>query len=153
MRRAPPKLPTDYLDAMKRHWEDAELFWNQEPKRLANADQLYVLVAECGLKALMTRLVDGYFDHNYGRPSNRTDRVHADEIWDCYINYLQGGAAARYALPTDLPTDTNPFEQWEIDDRYANRMHFGQARVNGHRGAALIVKQLVDRAVSQTDLP
>jgi hypothetical protein len=150
MRRPPPKLPTDYLDAMKRHWEDAELFWNQEPKRLANADQLYGLVAECGLKALMTKLVHGYFDHNRGRPSNRDDLVHADGIWERYINYSQGGAAALYALPTD---DINPFEQWEIDDRYANRMHFDHTRVKGHRDAAITVKELVDKAVRQTDLP
>jgi len=150
MRRPPPKLPTDYLDAMKRHWEDAELFWNQEPKRLANADQLYGLVAECGLKALMTKLVHGYFDHNRGRPSNRDDVVHADGIWERYMNYSQGGAAALYALPTD---DINPFEQWEIDDRYANRMHFDHTRVKGHRDAAITVKELVDKAVRQTDLP
>ena len=135
---------------MKRHWEDAELFWNQEPKRLANADQLYGLVAECGLKALMTKLVHGYFDHNRGRPSNRDDLVHADGIWERYMNYSQGGAAALYALPTD---DINPFEQWEIDDRYANRMHFDHTRVNGHRDAAITVKELVDKAVRQTDLP
>jgi hypothetical protein len=150
MRRPPPKLPTDYLDAMKRHWEDAELFWNQEPIRLANADQLYGLVAECGLKALMTKLVHGYFDHNRGRPSNRDDLVHADGIWERYINYSQGGAAALYALPTDA---INPFEQWEIDDRYANRMHFDHTRVKGHRDAAITVKELVDKAVRQTDLP
>jgi len=143
-------LPTDYLDAMKRHWEDAELFWNQEPKRLANADQLYGLVAECGLKALMTKLVHGYFDHNRGRPSYRDDLVHADGIWERYMNYSQGGAAALYALPTD---DINPFEQWEIDDRYANRMHFDHTRVKGHRDAAITVKELVDKAVRQTDLP
>ena len=151
MRRPPPKLPTDYLDAMERHWEDAELFWNQEPKRLANADQLYGLVAECGLKALMTKLVRGYFDHNLGRPSNRADLVHADGIWSCYMNYSQGGAAARYALPTN--TNINPFGQWEIDDRYANRTHFFQARVNGHRNAAITVKNLVDKAVSQREIP
>jgi hypothetical protein len=151
MRRPPPKLPTDYLDAMERHWEDAELFWNQEPKRLANADQLYGLVAECGLKALMTKLVRGYFDHNLGRPSNRADLVHADGIWSCYMNYSQGVAAARYALPAN--TNINPFGQWEIDDRYANRMHFVHARVNGHRNAAITVKNLVDKAVSQRELP
>jgi hypothetical protein len=144
-----PNLPTDYLDAMRRHWDDAELLWNQAPKRFANADHLYGLVAECGLKALLLKLVNGYFDHNRGRPSNRADLVHADGIWSRYINYSQGGAAARYALPTN----NNPFGQWKIDDRYANRIHFVHARVDGHRNAALIVKQLVDKAVKKKDLP
>jgi hypothetical protein len=147
--RRPPNLPTDYFDAMKRHWEDAELLWNQVPQRFANADQLYGLVAECGLKALMAKLVTGYFDHNLGRPSKQADLVHADGIWICYMNYSQGGAAARYALPTN----NNPFGQWEIGDRYANRIHFVRARVDGHRNAALIVKKLVDQAEKQRDLP
>lgn len=144
-----PNLPTDYLDAMERHWEDAELFWNQRPKRFANADQLYGLAAECGLKALMTRLVNNFFDQIRGRPTNQADAVHADGIWARYQHYSQGGAAARYALPPN----TNPFSQWEIADRYANRAHFRYTRANGHRRAALIVKNLVDRAKSQRELP
>ena len=134
---------------MKRHWDDAELLWSQMPKRFANADQLYGLVAECGLKALMTKLVKGYFDHNRGRPNKGVDLVHADGIWSRYMNYSQGGAAARYALPTN----TNPFGQWEIADRYANRMHFVYARVDGPRNAALMVKNLVDQAEHQQVLP
>jgi hypothetical protein len=149
--RGAPKLPTDYLDAMERHWEDAELLWNQVPQRFANADQLYGLVAECGLKALMTKLVPGFFDTHRGRPSNRADLVHADGIWSCYRNYSQGGAAARYALPAN--TNPDPFNQWEIDDRYANRMHFTRTRVHEHREAALTVKQLVDKAKRQRELP
>jgi len=134
---------------MDRHWDDAELLWSQMPKRFANADQLYGLVAECGLKALMTKLVKGYFNHSLGRPNDRADLVHADGIWYRYVNYSQGVAAARYALPTN----TNPFGQWEINDRYANRIHFVHARVDGHRNAALIVKKLVEQAVSRRDLP
>ena len=38
---------------MERHWLDAEQLFHLTPPRLANADQLYGLSAECGLKALM----------------------------------------------------------------------------------------------------
>ena len=44
-------LTEDFLDAMDRHWRDAELLRSSE--RLANADHLYGLSAECGLKALL----------------------------------------------------------------------------------------------------
>lgn len=44
-------LGTDFVDAHERHWRDAELLWQHQ--RWANADQLYGLSAECGLKALM----------------------------------------------------------------------------------------------------
>jgi len=144
----PPNLPTDYLDAMKRHWEDAELLWIQNPKRFANADQLYGLVAECGLKALMAKLVPNFFDNIRQRPSDLLDRKHANLIWGRYLHHSQGSAASRYALPPI----SNPFGQWEIDDRYANRIHFVHARVKGHRDAALIVKQLVDQAEEKGDL-
>jgi len=42
--------PEDFLDAHERHWEDAELLFGN--RRWANADHLYGLAAECGLKAL-----------------------------------------------------------------------------------------------------
>ena len=43
--------PADFVDAHRRHWEDAELLFDHQ--RWANADQLYGLSAECGLKAVM----------------------------------------------------------------------------------------------------
>jgi hypothetical protein len=48
-------FPRDVYAAMKRHWRDAELLSSQDPKRLANADHLYGLAAECGLKALIEK--------------------------------------------------------------------------------------------------
>ncbi|MGI6300526.1 MAG: hypothetical protein ACOX52_05630 [Verrucomicrobiota bacterium] len=44
-------MKTDFLDAHHRHWEDAELL--KKRGRWANADHLYGLSAECGLKRLM----------------------------------------------------------------------------------------------------
>ena len=46
---------TDFADAHRRHWEDAELL--HDHGRWANADQLYGFSAECGLKAVM-RILD-----------------------------------------------------------------------------------------------
>lgn len=45
------RLTEHFRDAMDRHWQDAELLHRKE--RLANADHLYGLSAECGLKALL----------------------------------------------------------------------------------------------------
>ena len=145
----PPTLPTDYLDAMYRHWDDAELLWGQVPRRFANADQLYGLAAECGLKAIMTKFVNNFFDHSLGMPSNRDDRVHIDGTWNRYRIYSQGGVAPRYALP---PIN-NPFVQWEIADRYANQGNFRYARVREHRSGCLAIKKLVDQAKAQRHLP
>jgi len=47
-------MPVDFYDACKRHWNDAEHLFDQ--KRLANADHLFGLAAECALKAVMVAL-------------------------------------------------------------------------------------------------
>lgn len=46
-------MNTDYLDAHERHWDDAELL--KATARHANADHLYGMSAECGLKCLMIK--------------------------------------------------------------------------------------------------
>jgi len=47
-------LKTDYLDAFSRHREDGDLLYDHA--RWPNADQLYGLSAECGLKAVMVAI-------------------------------------------------------------------------------------------------
>ncbi len=47
-------MQADFLDAHERHWQDAELLLTNQ--RLANADHLYGMSAECGLKRLCSRL-------------------------------------------------------------------------------------------------
>lgn len=44
-------MKTDFHDAHERHWDDAERLF--EAQRWANADHLYGVAAECGLKWLM----------------------------------------------------------------------------------------------------
>jgi len=95
-------LPPDYLDAMERHWLDAEDLFQRTDPRLANADQLYGLSAECGLKALMRKW--GMDLNSNNAPTDARDRKHADLIWDRYGTYRQGRFTT-LALPP-----TNPFD-------------------------------------------
>ncbi len=69
-------MQTDFLDAHERHWEDAELLFAQS--RWANADHLYGLAAECGLKRLM--IVFRMPVAADGGPQLPHDRVHADRV-------------------------------------------------------------------------
>jgi len=131
-------LPPDYLDAMERHWLDAELLFHPPLSRLANADQLYGLSAECGLKALMMKW--GMTLNSNNAPADGSDRKHADEIWDRYETYRKGRFTT-LALPT-----TNPFDDWSIHHRYAHRSCFQQAVVNGHKQGAAVVQQIVKEA-------
>jgi hypothetical protein len=137
-----PSFQTDFLDAMDRHWLDAELLNAQA--RVANADQLYGLVAECGLKALMLKWGMPFLND---KPDNAADRKHANGIWDRYETYRQGHPAT-FALP-----GTNPFQHWRIEHRYANRADFSAARLQQHQAGAAHVKGLVNQAVISGVLP
>nr|VFJ70760.1 MAG: hypothetical protein BECKFW1821B_GA0114236_11973 [Candidatus Kentron sp. FW] len=91
-------MNTDFFDAHHRHWRDAE--WLFESGWLANADHLYGIAAECGLKCLM--VVFGMPQKN-GDPSDRCDRKHANEIWERYeayrSSYSQGAAFNLFIFP------------------------------------------------------
>jgi len=109
--------PEDYLDAHDRHWEDAELLFQEG--RLANADHLYGLSAECGLKAIW--------------PGREVERVHLDRgLWERFVEEYNAG---NRPIPLTLPVE-NPFREWRISHRYAARRCFTQEYVEEHRRAA-----------------
>jgi len=132
-------MQSDFLDAHERHWQDAEQLFKAE--RWANADQLFGLSAECGLKKLM--LAFGMpFDTNKDMPQERQDRQHADGIWVRYETYLSGHhQGTSYGLAAN-----NPFQDWHISQRYANQANFTKSRVEPHRTSANEVKKLIRKA-------
>jgi hypothetical protein len=128
----------DFYNAFNRHWHDAEFLF--AGSRMGNAGQLYAYSAECGLKCLM--LVFGMRpDPQTGIPTGQ-DKVHANKIWDRYEVYRAGIGAANYSLP-----QANPFDSWDISDRYANDVNFIRADIGRYRGGAKAVKKLVVQAV------
>ncbi|MDR3343642.1 MAG: hypothetical protein LBT14_12850 [Treponema sp.] len=131
-------METDFYDAYKRHLEDAEYLY--QDSRWANADQLYGYSAECGLKCLMQRF-GMQLDARTGMPPNE-GRGHIDEIWIKYETYRAGIGATGYTLPGE-----NPFDNWNISQRYANKSNFSQAIVDLHRLGVETVKQLVNKAI------
>jgi hypothetical protein len=132
-------METDYADAHARHWEDAELLLKE--KRWANADHLYGLSAECGLKQLMLQF-GMRFDSDKNRPLEAKDRVHVNGIWVRYEGYRQGKEVATgYELGKE-----NPFEDWDIADRYANQTNFNERRAVIHKTGAAYIRQLIAKA-------
>jgi hypothetical protein len=127
----------NFLDAMERHWQDAELLYNQVPQRLANADQLYGLTAECGLKALMEK---GGMDIVNNQAHKSKYKKHINATWSHFSDFRQGRLAL-YALP-----NTNPFNHWLIDHRYASCSDFDAVRVQQHQAGAQQVINLARRA-------
>ncbi|OOV34002.1 hypothetical protein BO91_02155 [Candidatus Synechococcus spongiarum LMB bulk10E] len=136
----------DFRDAMDRHWQDAELLYKKD--RLANAEHLYGLSAECGLKAVMQCCLDMEMENNM---PPKDDRKHInDGLWDRYESYREG-RGARFSLPWQ--DDSFPFEDWNISHRYANRAHFGEDRLKKHRSGAEDVRKLVANLEKEGLLP
>lgn len=130
-------MNTDFLDAHERHHDDADHL--HASARYANADHLYGVAAECGLKRLMEAF--GMQTGPRG-PRKKADRKHADQIWVRFGAYQSGHASgARYALPR-----SNPFSDWHIDQRYAHHSQFTAALVHPHAAAARQVEGLIHQA-------
>lgn len=132
-------METDFLDAHERHWIDAEqLFATQ---RWANADHLYGIATECGLKQLMIAFGMPY-DAARDQPAQHQDRAHADSIWARFESYRHGHLhGAAYLLPAN-----NPFHNWKVSDRYAHQSNFDQARANAHQAGTRAVCELIRKA-------
>lgn len=132
-------MQADFHDAHERHWDDAQLLF--QGQRWANADHLYGVATECGLKRLMVSFgmkVDSVRD----RPVDNQDRKHADEIWLRYETYRSGHAqGAAYPLSSQ-----NPFRDWNVGQRYANQSNFDQKRAQAHQGGASDVRKLLKQA-------
>lgn len=128
--------PADFVDAHRRCLEDAELLF--ENSRWATADHLYGLSAECGLKAVMKGL--GMRVDARGAPVDAQFRKHVRELWSEFGHFVMGRDKPDYVLAGD------PFANWSIHDRYANRRRFANEDVAPHRQATFRVRRLIQRA-------
>jgi len=131
-------VQADFLDSHERHWDDAERLL--QAQRWANADHLYGIAAECGLKRLMMKF--GMAVNSTGRPTENKDWKHANNIWTRFESYRSGKVeGVGYALPA-----RNPFNDWDVSDRYAHQSNFNQARAQAHRAGANAVGALIAKA-------
>ena len=132
-------MQANFLDAHERHWDDAERLFSAG--RYANADHLYGMVAECGLKRLMMRFGMA-FNPATGSPTDSKDWKHADNIWARFESYRSGKMeGVDYGLPTP-----NPFDNWDASDRYAHQSNFNQVDVQVHQAGAAAICQLIKKA-------
>jgi hypothetical protein len=128
----------DFYNAFQRHFNDAKYLYDDS--RLPNADQLYAYSAECGLKCIMQQF--GMFvDPSSGAPDKK-DRKHIDKIWIRYESYRMGIGASGYELPQN-----NPFDNWDINQRYVHSSIINRTIVDVHKTGAEIVKKLVHKAI------
>ncbi len=132
-------MQADFLDAHERHWNDAEKLFSEG--RYANAGHLYGIAAECGLKRLMMRFGMAV-NPATGSPAAYDDRTHAKGIWTRFEGYRSGRVeGADYGLPTP-----NPFDNWDVSDRYAHQSNFNKGDVQVHQAGAAAICNLIKKA-------
>ncbi len=140
-------MPLDFRDAAQRHWEDAGCLLTDD--RWANADHLFGLSAECALKAIMLAL--GMTLHPDGKPADRQHRVHINRLWNEFVSFANTRDGAHYASP--LSAVPNPFMNWDVNQRYHHRTDVSPGIAEEHYQAARMVKQILDQAVLNGDVP
>lgn len=132
-------MPADFLDAHQRHWHDAELLF--QDSRWANADHLYGMAAECGLKRLMIAFGMAV-NPSTGSPVDDNDRKHANTIWARFESYRSGHRqGAGYILSA-----ANPFHNWDVSQRYDKQSNFNRALAQSRQSGAQVVREMVRKA-------
>lgn len=134
-------MKTDFHNAFHRHADDADLLL--ERKRRANADHHYGLAAECALKALLRQ--QGITSKD-GDLDDRNYRHHINKLWDKYQNFMQTRHA--YAIPPD-----NPFQDWDIAQRYAPERDIAEQAVRNHGAAVASLRKIIEKAEYEGVLP
>lgn len=127
----------DFLDAHERHLDDADFLF--DARRWANADHLYGLSAECGLKRLMEAF--GMPLDTTGSPQKK-DREHIDALEPRYRSYQAAAQhGAKYVYGGGAA-----FSGWSISQRYAPQSGFNQATVAPRAKAARDIGSMLKQA-------
>ena len=135
-------MPVDFREAAERHWTDGDSLFRSS--RLANADHLLGLAAECALKAVMQAL--GMPLHPDGRPVDKQHhQVHINKLWDEFVTFAHARGGARYALT--LGAVPNPFADWDVAQRYDHSSSIGAGQAARHQSAAQTARQVLEQAI------
>jgi len=134
-------METDFRDAAERHWEDARYL--VADARLANADQLFGLTAECALKSIMLGLGMKMHPKNPNRPEDPY-AVHINKLWDQFVTFAHNRDGMHYSR--SMVVD-NPFVDWDVNQRYSNRGKISKETVDKHRDGAELVRGVLEGAI------
>jgi len=135
LQRGIPIMGGDFVAAASRHFEDGSLLHRHG--RLDNADQLYGLAAECGIKLALAQLPNLSRNGSLGKGL----RVHVNDLWErAKLSSLQRRYRALLQVLTGL---RNPFADWSIDQRYGPDNIVSRAALEKHREAAVRVLRSV----------
>jgi len=120
-----------YSDAYERHFEDANLLFHNA--RWANAEYLYGLSVECGIKALQRAV------------GQTVRRQHLPNLMQ-NINHFEfrksGRTSSRYLLPREV---RDAFNDWDVSQRYQHRRQFTMTIAQRRKYGAEAMHKLVEQ--------
>jgi len=112
-------LDENFTQAALRHVRDARLL--EQEKRIENADQLYGLAAECAIKSTL--------------PPNSSD-THIKDLWGKSRNHPTTDPKLAAVLKGDGTVKKyNPFNDWEISQRYCCNGYLSFDSMDKHKKA------------------
>jgi hypothetical protein len=131
-------MSIDFADAARRHYADGNYLF--QINRWANADQLFGLASECGLKAIMVGLDPTI---NLEGDLTRQYRKHINLIWNQVSSFAAGRSGARYSA---ILAAGDPFSDWHVIQRYYHSHHVTSGVVQPHMNAANSVLKALQQA-------
>ncbi|GAA3362790.1 hypothetical protein [Saccharopolyspora gregorii] len=147
-----PQVPdtTRFAEAAVRHYQDALLL--RERQRLANADHLAGISAECALKAIFIGHLGGVIQDDLPKNPAKPKRTygHLPGLWHELSLVVAGrtGGAFHQAISA-----ANPFEHWKVFERYSDGAHTDAARADAHLAEAQKILFLHEQAQINGVLP
>ncbi|MBB5155019.1 hypothetical protein [Saccharopolyspora phatthalungensis] len=138
-----PATAESFAEAARRHFHDAQVLRDRD--RLANADHLAGFAAEGGLKAILENYLGV-------RIEGSSFRKHLPRRWEemamAPVFRSLTGSTFHHFL-----TGTNPFQRWEVGERYSDGCHIDAERTDAHLAAAQRILSLHEDAQITGALP
>lgn len=148
----PPSQRSHFAAAGRRHLVDGQHLHSRG--RLATADHLAGLAAECVLKAILLQFLGATMGPI--RPKTRdpsgtsVDYGHLPKIWDEVALHANGRAGAQFVALLAVP---NPYSDWDISDRYCDGNAITSTATQKHLQAAVDLGNAYQRAILSGALP
>jgi hypothetical protein len=138
--------PPDFKAVARRHYQDA--LYLLEGRRWPNADHLAGVAAECGLKAMLLDYLGATLDPwdmpVHPQATTKRQRLgHVNQLWGQLPLIVRGRSARPF---TGLLTWQDPFNGWDIADRYSDGKAVSETDADGHVTTAGKILLMIQQA-------
>ncbi|MBL9004770.1 MAG: hypothetical protein JNJ46_11010 [Myxococcales bacterium] len=127
-----------YVQAARRHYEDAHYLESANPPRTQNADALYGLSADSAAAAIELSACS-----RSGQRYATESKTHINHKWQ-ELRIQQGSLTQRAPGLALLPSK-NPFDDWDVNQRYRCDGPVPTATLTRHKDAAGKLLAILDQ--------